>query len=119
MDRNEKISGENGRYSKNFAAYSLRRLDVEVIDLYQPGRIDPTVPIEDDGLGASYEDVSGVYDTVVIGPFTFRHVWGPAGSVPIVGMEMLRRFTMTFDVRRGLLYLEPNASLSEPLPAPS
>ena len=71
------------------------------------------------GLGASYEDVSGVYDTLVIGPFTFRHVWGPAGAVPIVGMEMLRRFTMTFDVRRGLLYLEPNASLSEPVPAPS
>jgi aryl-alcohol dehydrogenase-like predicted oxidoreductase len=32
---------------KNFAAYSLQRLDVDVIDLYQPGRIDPTVPIED------------------------------------------------------------------------
>jgi aryl-alcohol dehydrogenase-like predicted oxidoreductase len=31
----------------NFAAYSLQRLDVDVIDLYQPGRIDPTVPIED------------------------------------------------------------------------
>jgi hypothetical protein len=71
------------------------------------------------GLGASYEDVSGVYDTVVIGSFTFRHVWGPAGAVPIVGMEMLRRFTMTFDVRRGLLYLEPNASLREPVPAPN
>jgi hypothetical protein len=71
------------------------------------------------GLGASYEDVSGVYDTVVIGPFTFKHVWGPAGAVPIVGMEMLRRFTMTFDVRRGRLYLEPNASLSEPVPAPN
>ena len=71
------------------------------------------------GLGASYEDVSGVYDTVVIGPFTFRHVWGPAGAVPIVGMEMLRRFTITFEVRRGLLYLEPNASLSEPVPAPN
>ena len=31
---------------KNFAAYSLQRLDVEVIDLYQPGRVDPIVPIE-------------------------------------------------------------------------
>jgi hypothetical protein len=27
-----------------------------------------------------------------------------------IGMEMMRRFTLTFNARRGLLYLEPNAS---------
>ncbi|TGK08844.1 aldo/keto reductase [Leptospira fletcheri] len=32
---------------KTFAAYSLQRLGVEVIDLYQPARVDPSVPIED------------------------------------------------------------------------
>lgn len=32
---------------KNFCAYSLQRLGVEVIDLYQPSRVDPSVPIED------------------------------------------------------------------------
>lgn len=32
---------------KNFAAYSLQRLGVNVIDIYQPGRIDPNVPVED------------------------------------------------------------------------
>jgi aryl-alcohol dehydrogenase-like predicted oxidoreductase len=32
---------------KNFAAYSLQRLGVDVIDLYQPGRPDPEVPFED------------------------------------------------------------------------
>ena len=32
---------------KNFAAYSLTRLNVEVIDIYQPGRINPSIPIED------------------------------------------------------------------------
>jgi hypothetical protein len=71
------------------------------------------------GLGTSYEDVSGVYDTVIIGPFTLRHVWGPAGAIPIVGMEMMRRFTLTFDTKRGLLYLEPNSSFNQPVPAPS
>jgi hypothetical protein len=71
------------------------------------------------GLGASYEDVSGVYDTVIIGPFAFHQVWGPAGAVPIVGMEMMRRFTLTFDAKRGLLYLEPNSSFTEPVPAPN
>jgi aryl-alcohol dehydrogenase-like predicted oxidoreductase len=32
---------------KNFATYSLRRLGVDVIDIYRPGRLDPAVPIED------------------------------------------------------------------------
>lgn len=32
---------------KNFAAYSLQRLGVDVIDIYQPGRIDPSVPVEE------------------------------------------------------------------------
>jgi hypothetical protein len=70
------------------------------------------------GLGNSYEDVSGIYDTVVIGPFKFQHVWGPARAVAIIGMEMMRRFTLTFDARHGRLYLEPNSSYDEPVPAP-
>ena len=32
---------------KNFCSYSLRRLGVDVIDLYQPARVDPNVPVED------------------------------------------------------------------------
>ena len=32
---------------KNFAAYSLQRLGVEVIDVYQPARVDPAVPLEE------------------------------------------------------------------------
>jgi aryl-alcohol dehydrogenase-like predicted oxidoreductase len=32
---------------KNFAAYSLNRLNVEAIDIYQPGRMSPVVPIEE------------------------------------------------------------------------
>src|SRR5262245_24604608 len=32
---------------KNFVGYSLRRLGVDHIDLYRPGRLDPHVPIED------------------------------------------------------------------------
>jgi hypothetical protein len=71
------------------------------------------------GLGTSYEDISGVYDTVIIGPFAFHNVWGPAGAVPIIGMEMMRRFTLTFDAKRGLLYLEPNSNFNEPIPAPT
>jgi aryl-alcohol dehydrogenase-like predicted oxidoreductase len=32
---------------KNFASYSLTRLNIDAIDIYQPGRINPAIPIED------------------------------------------------------------------------
>ncbi|TGJ99592.1 aldo/keto reductase [Leptospira semungkisensis] len=32
---------------KNFAAHTLTRLGTDVIDIYQPSRVDPNVPIED------------------------------------------------------------------------
>jgi len=70
------------------------------------------------GLGSSYVGFSGIYSSVGMGPYKFSHVWGPAGAVPIVGMEMMRRFTLTFDVPNGVLYLEPNRHLNEPIPAP-
>jgi aryl-alcohol dehydrogenase-like predicted oxidoreductase len=39
---------------KNFLAYSLKRLGVDHIDLYQPARVDPAVPIADT-IGAMVE----------------------------------------------------------------
>jgi aryl-alcohol dehydrogenase-like predicted oxidoreductase len=50
------LRGSNGEFSgsdtrpvavKNFISYSLQRLGTEYIDLYQPGRVDPQVPVED------------------------------------------------------------------------
>jgi pyridoxine 4-dehydrogenase len=32
---------------KNFVSYSMQRLGTDYINLYQPGRLDPHVPIED------------------------------------------------------------------------
>lgn len=32
---------------KNFASYTLTRLNIEAIDIYLPGRINPAIPIED------------------------------------------------------------------------
>jgi len=41
---------------KNFLAYSLKRLGTDYVDLYQPARLDPKVPIEDT-IGAIAEMV--------------------------------------------------------------
>jgi aryl-alcohol dehydrogenase-like predicted oxidoreductase len=57
-----KYIGDDGRPNaiKNFLAYSLRRLGTDYIDLYQPSRIDPAVPIEDT-IGAVAEMVKAGY----------------------------------------------------------
>lgn len=48
-DHKGKFLGLDGRPEaiKNFCAYSLTRLGITEIDLYQPARIDPNVPIEE------------------------------------------------------------------------
>ena len=56
------FAGFDGRPGavKNFAAYSLRRLGVEYIDIYRPARLDPAVPIEET-VGAMAELVKEGY----------------------------------------------------------
>src|ERR1700722_2246393 len=57
-----KYLGDDGRPQavKNFLAYSLRRLGTDYIDLYQPSRVDPAVPIEDT-VGAIADMVKAGY----------------------------------------------------------
>jgi len=57
-----KILGDDGRpqAAKNFLAYSLRRLGTDYVDLYQPSRVDPAVPIEDT-IGAIADMVKAGY----------------------------------------------------------
>ncbi len=61
---------------KNFVAYSLKRLGVEVIDIYRPGRLDPNVPIEDT-IGAVADLVKAGY---------VRHI-----GLSEVGVDTIRR----------------------------
>jgi aryl-alcohol dehydrogenase-like predicted oxidoreductase len=57
-----KIIGDDARPQsiKNFLSYSLRRLGTDYIDLYQPSRVDPAVPIEDT-IGAIADMVKSGY----------------------------------------------------------
>jgi aryl-alcohol dehydrogenase-like predicted oxidoreductase len=61
---------------KNFATYSLRRLGVDVIDVYRPARLDPDVPIE--------ETVGAIADLVKAG--YVRHL-----GLSEVGVDTIRR----------------------------
>jgi aryl-alcohol dehydrogenase-like predicted oxidoreductase len=61
---------------KNFLAYSLNRLGTDYVDLYQPARLDPAVPIE--------ETIGAIADMVRAG--FVRHI-----GLSEVGVETLRR----------------------------
>ena len=71
------------------------------------------------GLGTNFQGVSGVYDAVQIGPYRINHVWGPGGDRPAIGMEMLRRFVVTYDVPHMRIYLRPTQALHSPVPPPT
>jgi predicted aspartyl protease len=70
------------------------------------------------GLGANFEAYSGRYRSVRIGPHVIRDVWGPGAPGPTLGMEILRRFVVTFDAPHGRLHLLPTDALGDPVPAP-
>jgi aryl-alcohol dehydrogenase-like predicted oxidoreductase len=61
---------------KNFLAYTLRRLNVEYVDIYRPARLDPNVPVE--------ETVGAIGDMVKAG--YVRHI-----GLSEVGAATLRR----------------------------
>lgn len=61
---------------KTFAAYSLKRLGTDVIDIYRPARLDPAIPIED--------TIGAIADLVKSGHV--RHI-----GLSEVGVETIRR----------------------------
>ena len=64
---------------RNFVGYSLKRLGVDHIDIYRPGRLDPAVPIEDT-VGAIAELIKAGYVRAIglseVGPDTIRRAHG-------------------------------------------
>jgi aryl-alcohol dehydrogenase-like predicted oxidoreductase len=73
---------------KTSLAYSLKRLDVDYIDIYRPARLDPRVPIEDT-IGAIAEMIKAGYVRYVglseLGPETIRRA---AAVHPIVDLQI-------------------------------
>ena len=73
---------------KNFAAYSLKRLGVDHIDIYRPSRLDPSVPIEEtvgaigDLIDAGYVRYAGLSE---VGADTIRraHAVRPISDLQI------------------------------------
>jgi predicted aspartyl protease len=70
------------------------------------------------GLGANFDGVSGKYHSISIGPYRFEGVWGPGGNPPLIGMELLQRFVITFDAPGRKIHLAPIGALNRPVPHP-
>ena len=74
--------------TRNFLAYSLKRLGVDHIDIYRPARLDPNVPIEEtigaigDMIKAGYVKHIGLSE---VGPETIRRA---AAVHPIVDLQI-------------------------------
>jgi aryl-alcohol dehydrogenase-like predicted oxidoreductase len=89
-DPSNKWGGFDGRPAavKNFAAYSLKRLGVDQIDIYRPARLDPMVPIEDT-VGAIADLVQQGYVRAIglseVGPETIRRA---AAVHPIADLQI-------------------------------
>src|SRR5262245_52713526 len=74
--------------AKNFIAYTLTRLGLDHVDIYRPGRLDPTVPIEEtigglaDLVKAGYVRAIGLSE---VGPDTIRraHAVHPISDLQI------------------------------------
>jgi len=73
---------------KSSLAYSLKRLDVDYIDIYRPARLDPVVPIEET-IGAIADMVKAGYVRHIglseVGPETIRRA---AAVHPIVDLQI-------------------------------
>ena len=89
---------------KTWLAYSLKRLNVDYIDLYQPARVDPQVPIEET-VGAIKEMIEAGYVRYLglseAGPATIRR----ANSVYPVTALQLEYSLMSRGIERALLLL--------------
>jgi hypothetical protein len=65
------------------------------------------------GLGQEFRTTLGRAAFVQIGPFAIAKPIGASGGVPLIGLEILRRFHLTFDYSRSRLVLTPNSHYND------
>ena len=70
------------------------------------------------GLGQEFRAVMGRAEWAEIGPFRMVEPTGATGGVQLIGLEVLRRFDIVFDIvfdyPRSRILLKPNRAFAEP-----
>jgi hypothetical protein len=67
------------------------------------------------GNGKEFRGVRGRVARFSLGKYAFKDFAGGGSGVPLIGGEVLRRFTVVFDFGRQRMYLEPNRCFVEPI----
>lgn len=65
------------------------------------------------GLGKEFKSTVARVSKLRLGAVSFENVYAGAGGVPLIGGEILRRFTVIFDYAHEHLILEPNQHLGD------
>ena len=65
------------------------------------------------GLGKEFKSTVARVSKLRLGAVSFENVYAGAGGVPLLGGEILRRFTVIFDYAHEHLILEPNQHLAD------
>jgi hypothetical protein len=65
------------------------------------------------GLGKEFKSIAAIVSRLKLGRVSFDNVYAGAGGVPLVGGEILRRFTVIFDYAHEHMILEPNQHLKD------
>jgi aryl-alcohol dehydrogenase-like predicted oxidoreductase len=87
---------------KNFAAYSLKRLGIDYIDIYRPSRVDASVPIEDT-VGAIADLVkAGYVRNIGLSEASAETVWRANSVHPIVDLQ-IEYSLVSRDIERTIL----------------
>jgi aspartyl protease/PDZ domain-containing protein len=65
------------------------------------------------GQGKEFRSMAGRWESVDIGTLHLTRVPGGAGGVPLIGGEVLRRFTVIFDFHHRQIILKPNRHFTD------
>ncbi len=66
------------------------------------------------GLGQEFHTTIARAEWAEIGPFRLAAPLGAPGGVPLIGLETLRRFDVTFDYTHAKMFLTPNREFAQP-----
>jgi hypothetical protein len=67
------------------------------------------------GNGKEFQGIEGHISCFKLGNYTIKEFTGGGSGVPLIGGEVLRRFTVVFDYYHKRMFLEPNRHITEPV----
>ena len=84
------------------------------VDLISQSTAPKLVVVGGVGLGKEYQVIAGPVERFQVADIVLEGAHGVSGGVQLIGGEVLKRFTVTFDYSRSHMHLEPNSHYHDP-----